>query len=318
MPHANARLTVHGRRLLVARVKAGHRPAEVGKQIGVSRQTVHKWVARHRAQGDAGLVDRTSRPRTCPGRTPPAVEQRILAARAREHAGPVGLAGILGLPASTIGAVLRRHGVPRLDDIDRVTGQPVRQRASDRRYERSRPGELLHVDVKKLGRIPPGGGWRVHGRTADTTHQQMGWEYLHVAVDDHSRLVYAALLPDEKGPTCAQFLHAACSWFRDHGVTVERVLTDNAKSYRVSRDWAAVCAALGVRRWFIKPRCPWTNGKAERFNRTAQTEWAYARPWDSNEARAQALAPFLHRYNTRRGHTALGGRPPASRLPAPA
>jgi transposase InsO family protein len=303
--------------LAARRVEQGHKPGEVAKQLGVSRQTVYKWVRRHREEGVAGLIDRSSRPRRSPTRTPLATELRIVQARLDMHAGPAVLAGLLQLPASTIGAVLRRWQVPHLGQVDRLTGEIVRQRATDVRYERDRPGELLHVDVKKLGRVPDGGGWRVHGRGIDDHRQRRGWDFVHVAVDDHTRIAYAEVLPDEKGSTCAGFLHRAAQWFRDvHGVTIERVLTDNARNYRDSHDWAAVCTALQIKRRFIKPRCPWTNGKAERFNRTLQNEWAYAVAWLSNDQRTAALTGFLDRYNTQRGHSAAGGRPPISRLAA--
>jgi transposase InsO family protein len=315
--HANARLTQYARLLAARRVEQGHKPGEVAKQLGVSRQTVYKWVRRLREEGPAGLVDRSSRPKSSPTRTSHAVELRIVTARVEEHAGPRVLAGLLELPASTIGAVIRRWQLPRLADLDRLTGEIVRSRATDVRYERDRPGELLHVDVKKLGKVPPGGGWRAHGRSEAVRGRGLGWDYVHVAVDDRSRIAYAEVLPDEKGPTCAAFLHRAATWLHEqHGVTVERVLTDNAKVYRFGLDWAAVCTALQIRRRFTKPRCPWTNGKAERFNRTLQTEWAYAHPWTSNQDRTAALTDFLDRYNTRRGHSALGGRPPISRLAA--
>ena len=317
MSHANARLTEYARLLAVRRVEQGHKPGEVAKQLGVSRQTIYKWVRRHREEGVGGLVDRSSRPHRSPGRTPLEVELRVVRTRLEEHAGPAALAGLLGLPASTIGAVLRRWQLPHLGQVDRITGEIVRRRATDVRYERDRPGELLHVDVKKLGRVPDGGGWRAHGRSEQVKHRGIGWDFVHVAVDDRTRIAYAEVLSDEKGPTCAAFLHRAAAWFwHRHGVIVERVLTDNAKSYRLSHDWAAVCTALQIRRRFTKPRCPWTNGKAERFNRTLQNEWAYAKAWLSNDQRTAALTDFLDRYNTRRGHSALGGRPPISRLAA--
>jgi len=308
---------VHGRLLAVQRVAQGHKPGEVAKQLGVSRPTIYKWVRRYREEGLAGLRDRSSRPHRSPGRTPLPVELGIVRARLDHHAGPTALAGLLGLPASTIGAVIRRWQLPRLGEVDRITGEIIRSRATDVRYERDRPGELLHVDVKKLGRVPDGGGWRVHGRGIDDQKQRRGWDFVHVAVDDRTRIAYAEVLPDEKGTTCAEFLYRAARWFHDvHGVTIERVLTDNAKSYRLSRDWAAVCTALQIKRRFIKPRCPWTNGKAERFNRTLQNEWAYAVAWLSNDQRTAALTDFLDRYNTQRGHSAAGGRPPISRLAA--
>jgi len=315
--HANARTTLYARKLLVDRVLAGHRPSEVAKQLGVSRQTVYKWVRRFRVEGAAGLRDRSSRP-LHPGRVSSSdAVTAICHARLSEHAGPVRLAALLGLPASTIGAVLRRSGMPRLADVDRLTGELLRARKhSDQRYEHDRPGSLLHVDVKKLGKIPDGGGWRVHGRTIDVGHRGLGWDYVHVAIDDHTRLAYAEVLPDETGPTCAAFLHRAVAWFRSHGVVVRRLLTDNAKAYRVERTWTAVCSALQLKRRFTKPGHPWTNGKAERFNRTLQTEWAYATAWTSNDERTTALEAYLRTYNTVRGHSALGGNPPISRLAA--
>jgi len=315
--HANARTTVYARRLIVARVRAGHRPGEVAKQLGVSRQTVYKWVRRWRAEGEAGLLDRSSRPHRMPRRTAPERVAEIIAARRVHHAGPVRLAAILGLAASTIGAVLARAGMPRLAEVDRLTGELLRgRRHSQRRYEREQPGELLHVDVKKLGRVPAGGGWRVHGRREEVRGRGIGFDYVHVAIDDHSRLAYAEVLPDERVSTCAGFLTRAAAWFAKHGVTIRRVLTDNAKSYRVGKAWIAVCAQLGIARRFIQPGRPWTNGKAERFNRTLQTEWAYATAWVSNGQRTSALDGWLTHYNTARSHSALGGRPPVSRLTA--
>ncbi len=317
MSHANARLTQHGRRLVAQRVLAGHKPGEVAKQLGVSRQTGYKWVRRYELEGQAGLADRSSRPHRSPRRTSPKLTRRITRARVREFAGPVALSGLLGIPASTIGDVLRREGLPPLAHLDRVTGEVIRgKKYSQVRYEHRDPGSLLHGDVKKLGKIPKGGGWRVHGRSTQTQGRGGGWDFVHVAIDDRTRVAYCELLPDEKGPTCAEFLHRAAKWFHDqHGVTIRRVLTDNAKTYRLSADWIAVCQALQIKRRFTKPHCPWTNGKAERFNRTLQTEWAYSRSWTYNHQRARALDNYLRRYNTRRGHSALGGRPPISRMP---
>jgi transposase InsO family protein len=314
--HANARTTVFARRLIVERCLGGWPAARVAEQLGISRATVHKWVRRYREDGWAGLVDRPSRPRTCPTRTPAVVEAKILALRAAVHRGPVFLAGELGLVASTVGRVLRRHGVPALSAIDSITGAPVRRRHSGVRYERRSPGELLHVDVKKLGRVPDGGGWRLHGRSEAVRGRGVGYDYLHVAIDDHTRLAYIEALPDERDLTCAGFLHRAVEWFRGRGVIVARVLTDNAKVYRIGGCWRAVCIAWGIRRRFTKPGCPWTNGKAERLNRTLLTEFAYARPWLSNTDRLAALDSWVHHYNTRRAHSALGGRPPITRLAA--
>jgi transposase InsO family protein len=320
LSHANARTNEYGRHLAVQRYLAGHKVRDIAGQLGISRTTVYKWIGRFHAEGWGGLADRSSRPRRSPRRTPLDIELLILQARMHLHSGPVQLAGELELPASTIGAVLRRWQVPHLVDLDRISGELLRSRATDERYEHPRPGDLLHVDVKKLGRIPDGGGWRLDGPDGDrrlSRHKKSGFEFIHVAIDDHSRVAYAEIHPDEKARTCAAFLHRAVQWFRDrHQVTIRRVLTDNAQVYRRSTDWAAVCQALQIKRRFIKPGCPWTNGKAERFNRTLLTDWAYAQPWTCNGQRTAAFDVFLTRYNTRRRHTAAGGRPPITRLAA--
>ena len=320
MSHRNARTTVHARRLMVERHLAGWPQARIAEQLGVSRQTVSKWIARFRAEGWAGLEDRSSRPHTIANRTDPLVEAQILVVRANLRRGAVYLAGQLDLPASTVGRVLARHHVPALSAIDPITGTQVRRRHCGIRYERPHPGDLLHIDVKKLGRVPDGGGWRLHGRREEVRGRKVhgggiGYDYLHVAVDDHSRVAYIEALPDERDLTCAGFLHRAVAWFREQGVRVLRILTDNAKVYRVGGHWRAVCVALGLRRRFTKPGCPWTNGKAERLNRTLLTEFAYAQPWLSNTDRA-ALDSWVDDYNTRRAHSALGGRPPITRLAA--
>lgn len=316
MAHPNARTTVYARTLIVERHLAGWPQARIAEQLGVSRATVSKWINRYRTEGWDGLRDRSCRPHTCPTRTAPAVEAQILALRAHEHRGAVYLAGELGLVASTVGRVLARHQVPHLAAIDPITGAEVRRRHSGIRYEHPRPGDMLHIDVKKLGRVPDGGGWRLHGRREDVRGRGIGYDYLHVAIDDHSRVAYVEALPDERDATCAGFLYRAITWFRDRDVPIMRVLTDNAKVYRVGGDWRAVCVALGIRRRFTKPGCPWTNGKAERFNRTILTEFAYARPWLSNTDRLAALDRWVDRYNTRRAHSAIGGRPPITRLTA--
>jgi transposase InsO family protein len=316
MAHRNARTTVYARRLMVQRHLAGWPQSRIAEQLRVSRATVSKWIGRYLAEGEAGLEDRSCRPHTTPTRTDPATEAQILALREQEHRGAVYLAGELGLVASTVGRVLARHHVPHLAAIDPITGEPVRHRHSGIRYEHPRPGDLLHVDVKKLGRVPDGGGWRLHGRREEVRGRGIGYDYLHVAVDDHSRVAYVEALPDERDATCAGFLHRAVTWFRERGVVVLRVLTDNAKVYRVGHNWRAVCVGLGIRRRFTKPGCPWTNGKVERLNRTLLSEFAYARPWLSNHDRLAALDSWVDRYNTRRAHSALGGRPPATRLAA--
>ena len=323
MSHANARTNLFARRLIVERVAAGWPPAHVAEQLGVSRSTVYKWLRRYAEGGDAALADRSSRPFRMPQQTSTRVEQQVLAARRRRKRGAVVLAAELGLNPSTVGRILARHEVPHLSAIDPITGESVRSsRRSANRYEHRTPGSLIHVDVKKLGRIPAGGGWRLHGRDAAVSianrHKKIriGYDYIHTAIDDYTRMAYSEVLPDEKDATCAGFLHRALAWFATHGVRVRRLLTDNALVYRRGNNWAWVCVAWQLKRRFIRPGCPWTNGKAERFNRTLLNEWAYTRAWSSNSLRTRGLDRFLRRYNTQRGHSALGGKPPISRLAA--
>ncbi|GHD95977.1 IS481 family transposase [Streptomyces naganishii JCM 4654] len=286
MSHRNARLTVHGRRLLVERVRSGRPVAHVAAEMGISRATAHKWLRRWRAEGESGLHDRSSRPHRTPHRTAAAVEDRICRLRQDRKLGPARIGPILGLPASTVHRVLTRHGLNRLVFLDRPTGQVIR------RYERSRSGELVHVDVKKLGRIPDGGGWRVHGRAACPDRRRTtGFDYIHSAVDDHSRLAYSEVLSDEKATTCAAFLARAAAFFATHGIDrIERVLTDNAWPYRKSFAWRQALADLGAAGKLTRIYRPQTNGKVERFNRTLLDEWAYLRPYTSNDERTAALA----------------------------
>ncbi|MGW4979707.1 IS481 family transposase [Streptomyces mirabilis] len=314
MSHRNARLTVRGRRLLVERVCSGRPVAHVAAEMGISRATAHKWIRRWRSEGEAGLIDRSSRPRTTPHRTPAPVETRVCELRQARKLGPARIGPILGLPASTVYRILTRHGLHRLAHLDRPTGQIIR------RYERDRPGELLHVDVKKLGRIPDGGGHKALGRQAGrATRADMGFDYVHSAVDDHSRLAYSEIHPDEKAATCAGFLRRAAAFFATTGIDrVERVLTDNAWVYRKSSAWRQALADLGASGKLTRIYRPQTNGKVERFNRTLLDEWAYLRPYTSNNERTAALADFLHTYNHHRCHTALGGQPPISRVNNPA
>jgi transposase InsO family protein len=318
MAHANARLTVHGRMLLVQRVLAGYRPADAAHQLGCSRATAYKWLRRFGQEGPSGLADRPSRPHRCPHRTPVALEQRILEARRTHRRGADWLGAELGVAASTVGRVIRRHAMPLLCDLDALTGAPVRRGPTTRvRYERARPGELIHIDVKKLGRIRDGGGWRARGRAAaPSARGALGYDYIHSAVDDHSRLAYSEIHPDERGGTCAGFLARAAGFFACHGITqIQEVMSDNAFSYRLSADFQAALVDLGARHLLIRPHRPWQNGKLERFNRTLLTEWAYSRVFTSNAERAGCLASFLEHYNTRRRHSSLKGLPPISRLP---
>lgn len=318
MAHANARLNVHGRRLLVRRVIVQGRPvAHVAKELGVSRQCAHRWVARFRAEGEAGLADRSSRPHRCPRRTPADIEARVLALRSQQRRGQDWIGPELGVPARTVSAILRRHQVPYLRECDPLTGELIRtSKATAIRYERSTPGDLVHVDVKKVGRIPAGGGWKAHGRGQRPSDKRgVGYDYVHAAVDDHSRLAYAEILPDEQGPTCAGFLTRAGTFFAAHGITIRQVISDNALNYTRSRDFKAAIADLGADHLTIRAHCPWQNGKVcERFNRTLQVEWAYRQVFDTNDERTAALDPWLAFYNTERRHSALGGQPPITRL----
>jgi transposase len=230
--HRNARLTPHGRRLLVERIQAGYPVAHVAKAMGVSRQCAHRWINRFNEAGAEGLEDRSSRPHSCPNQTSPDVEDKVLAARRERRCGPDQLTHEVGVPARTITRILRRNGVPRLHDCDPLTGELIRaSKTTAIRYERDRPGELVHMDVKKLGRIPPGGGWKAHGRQMGSTSQRkktkIGFDYIHSIVDDHSRLAYSEIHDDEKGETCAGFFERAIDFYADHGITTERVMTDN-------------------------------------------------------------------------------------------
>jgi transposase InsO family protein len=320
MAHANARLTVHGRRLIVQRHQQGWRQAHIADAMGVSRKCVKTWIERYAAEGEDGLRDRSSRPHSTPTRTPSAVEERVIALRAQERRGQDWLGPELGLPARTVSRILRRHRVPYLRECDPMTGELIRSsKATATRYERDRPGELVHMDVKKLGRIHDGGGWKANGpehrQTAAQKRARIGYDYIHSLVDDHSRFAYSEILADEKGPTCAAFLLRAADAFARAGIlSIERVITDNHMSYKRSNDMRDAVTAIGARHLFIKPHCPWQNGKVERFNRTLATEWAYRQPFTSNEQRATAFAPWLDYYNTDRRHSALGGLPPISRL----
>ena len=318
MSHRNARLTLHGRRLIIRRHRAGWKQSHIAEAMGVSRKCVKTWIDRYAAEGEAGLADRSSRPHRIPRRTPPEVEQQVLTARQEHRRGPDWIGAEVGVAPRTAARILRRHRMPYLRELDPMTGEVIRAaKTTAVRYERDRPGELAHMDVKKLGRIPDGGGWRAHGRAATSTSRDRtgatGFDYVHSLVDDHSRLAYSEVLPDEKGPTCAAFLRRGAAYFAGHGIGhIQRIMTDNAWAYRWSL--RAVCAELGIRQKFIKPHCPWQNGKVERLNRTLATEWAYRQTYTSNTHRTAALAPWLDYYNTRRRHSALGGQPPISRL----
>ncbi|MFI7284109.1 IS481 family transposase [Micromonospora chersina] len=322
MPHANAPLTERGRLRLARCVVDDHWPLRrAAERFQVSVNTAKRWADRYRAEGVAGRTDRSSRPHRSPNRTRPAVERKVLHLRVKKRWGPARIAGRLDIPASTCHAILRRAGVARLAHLDRGTGCPVR------RYEHANPGDLVHVDVKKLGNIPDGGGWRTQGRrrgklnrTATPGHTtdrwggaRLGYAFLHTALDDHSRLAYTEILSDETRETATAFWQRAQAWFAAHGITVRRVITDNGNCYR-SRLWRETLTSAGISVKKTRPYRPQTNGKVERFHRTLADEWAYAKPYSSETARRAALPAWLHHYNNHRSHTALGG-PPASRVP---
>jgi transposase InsO family protein len=305
--HPKAVLTPIGRLTLVDRIAHGRPAAHVASEMGVSRATAYKWWHRYVQEGEAGLHDRSSRPLHSPRRTPARVERQIEALRRRTKLGPIRIGVRLDMPASTVHRVLVRQHLNRVSWMDRPTGRVIR------RYEHEHPGDLVHVDVKKLGRIPPGGGWRVHGRLGHD-HTGVGYDYIHSAVDDHSRLAYSEICGDERGPTAAAFWSRAIAFFAAHGVVVQRVLTDNAWAYRKSIPFRDAVRVSGAVQRFTQPWHPQTNGKVERFNRTLLEEWAYVRPYDSNQQRTQALTDWLHTYNHHRAHTSLGQLPPISRL----
>lgn len=309
MLHANAKLTVLGRRDLVE-VCSSVGQAEAARMFRVSRATVAKWWGRYLADPDGDwFVDRSSRPRSCPHQTPPEVEAEIIAHRRVHQLGPARIGYRLGVPASTVWKVLRRHGLNQLARMDRVTGRVVR------RYEKDTPGELIHVDTKQIAAISVGGGWRVYGldgtlKRNRARKSRAGYQHVHSAVDDHSRLAYTEILPDTKAETCAAFWRRARAFYQSQGITITAVMTDNWSGY-TSRVFTE--ALEDIKHVRIRPYRPQTNGKVERFNRTLIDEWAYARIYTSNNDRAQALADWTHIYNHHRGHTAIGG-PPITRV----
>ncbi|WP_409472875.1 IS481 family transposase [Streptomyces sp. HC307] len=310
MPHRNAPLTETGRlRLARCVVDDGWPLRRAAERFQVSPTTAQRWANRYRQYGEAGMADRSSRPNRSPRRTPARTERRIVKVRVLRRWGPARIAHMLHLNPATVHRVLARYGLARLTHLDRATGRVIR------RYERDKPGELVHVDIKKLGNIPDGGGHKVLGRQAGRkTRSNAGYSYLHTAVDDHSRLAYSEIHSDEKKETATGFWTRAHAFFAQAGITVERVLTDNGSCYR-SRDWRDLLAAAGLAHKRTRPYRPQTNGKVERFNRTLLDEWAYARPYRSEQERRDAFPRWLHTYNHHRGHTALKGQPPASRVP---
>lgn len=324
MSHANAALTPRARlRLACLVVDQGWTYTAAAKMFMVAPRTAKKWADRYRNEGPAGMADRSSRPRHSPNKTPESVMRRIVALRCRLRLGPVQIAGHTGIPASTVHAVLVRCRINRLSHLDRVTGEPIR------RYEHHYPGSLIHIDITKFGNIPDGGGHRFvgraqgnHNRTA-TAHRtgdrdrhhgaRLGTGYVHTVIDDHSRTAYAEIRTDQTAATAIDVLRHATTWFTDHGVTIERVLTDNGSCYR-SHAWRDACTDLGITPKHTRPYRPQTNGKIERFHRTLADGWAYARYYPTETARRTALPHWLHFYNHHRPHTAIAGQPPITRL----
>jgi transposase InsO family protein len=304
--HPNARLTPFARELLVDRVRRLGWPIQDAAQAaGVSLRTVYRWLARERQEGRAGLQDRPSRPRRIPHRTGCHRAERIERLR-RRRLTAAQIAARLAMPRSTVAAVLKRRGLERLS---RLTPKPAAVR-----YERKCPGELLHLDVKKLGRFRRV-GHRITGDRARNS-RRAGWEFVHVCVDDHSRLAYVETLADERGDTTTAFLRRAVRWFRRQGIRAERVMTDNGSGY-LAHAFADACREFGLRHLRTRPYTPRTNGKAERFIQTLLREWAYARPYRTSNQRTKRLVPWLRYYNRQRPHSALRGLPPHSRIRSP-
>jgi transposase InsO family protein len=320
--HRNAPLSETGRlRLARCVVEEGWPLRRAAERFQVSVTTASRWAGRYRQLGAAGMVDRSSRPHHSPNRTRRRTEKRILGLRVERRWGPARIGYLLGIHPSTVHRVLSRYGVAKLRWLDRSTGQVIR------RMESERCGDLVHVDVKKLGKIPDGGGWRMLGRSVGNRNAQAdksrgaskrnrklvgGYHFIHTAIDAHSRLAYSELLADERKETAAAFWSRANSWFTERGITVRKVLTDNGSCYR-SHVFADALGDIQHRR--TRPYRPQTNGKVERFHRTLADEWAYARLYTSDAERCTEYTPWLHTYNHHRGHTALGGQPPATRVP---
>jgi transposase InsO family protein len=307
--HPNASLTPRGRLgMALVVVDEGWSATATAERFQVDPKTVRKWVARYRAEGAAGLQDRSSRPRRSPQRVSRRKRRQVCRVRRQYRRGPARIAAEVGLSSSTVHRILVGAGLNRLDRGDRATNrEPVR------RYQKDRPGELVHVDVKKLARIPDGGGWRAHGWGNVARRHGTGYTFLHSAIDDRTRLVYTETHNDEKGETAAGFWCRAVAWYQTRGVIVERVLTDNGGCYR-SGAWAEACANTGVRHSRTRPYRPQTNGKVERFHRILVEEWAYIRPWRSETERLEGLAGFLHFYNQHRSHGSLNWQPPTTAL----
>lgn len=300
--HANAPFTPTGRRILCERIEKGRPIAHVAAEMGISRQSASKWWNRYVDEGEAGLVDRRSVPHRSPRRLPQRTERRIIGLRINRRWGPARIAGHLRLVASTVWRVLVRFGLSRLRHLDPSSGRVIR------RYEKAVPGELIHVDVKKFGKIPTGGGWRTRGRQHAGPRQKVGYTYLHSAVDDHTRLAYSEFLSDETANTAICFMHRAVQWFNRLGVLIQEIMTDNGSPY-VSYLWADTLESVDIDHIRTRPYRPQTNGKVERYQRTLAAEFAYANEWRTDQQRTDALNAWLHEYNHDRYHTAIDGSP---------
>ena len=308
--HPNAPLTPEGRRRMIGCVlERGWTIEATAERFQVDAKTVRKWRDRFLAEGDEGLLDRSSRPHRSPNRTPRALRRRVIRLRLKRRWGADHLGHVVGLAASTVQGILAAAGVGRLDRGDRATGrQPVR------RYERENPGDLVHVDVKKLAGIPDGGGWRIRGRGypgEGIIARQAGYRYIHTAIDDRTRIAYSEIHDNEQATTAAGFWRRAAAWYQKIGINCERVITDNGSCYR-SGLWHRACQTTGTTVKKTRPYRPQTNGKVERFHRILVEEWAYIRPWDSETERTQAYDGFIHFYNHHRAHGALGWATPTS------
>ena len=306
--HKNARTTPYSRAEIVRRVTLlRETPRAVATALGVSERTVAKWLARYRAEGEAGLADRSSRPHVMPGATPSGVIEQIVALRRQRLCGKQ-IAKLLGVSPATVSRVLRKARLSRMRDLD--PPEPVR------RYERAHPGELIHIDIKKLGRFERVGHRITGNRHGQSNSRGVGWEFVHVCIDDASRIAFSQVLPDEKKESAIAFLHAAIAYYKSLGIAVTRVMTDNGSCYK-SFAFKDACIALSLQHIRTKPYTPKTNGKAERFIQTSLREWAYAREYPTSEHRKQALDPWLHNYNWHRPHGSLKSMPPISRLDQP-
>jgi len=303
--HKNAPLTPKGREMMVRAVMdRGLSRAAAARQFNTTPKTVAKWIDRFEAEGVEGLRDRSSRPLSSPSQATPAVCATVEALRRRRHTGEQ-IAAEVGVSPATVSRILRRLGLNRLSAIE--PAEPVR------RYERAAPGEIVHIDIKKLGKFNRIGHRITGDRTGQSNTRGVGWEYVHLAIDDHSRLAYSEILPDEKRASCLRFLFNALRFFRSFGVKVQRVMTDNGASFRSFR-YAKALRRLRIKHLRTRPYTPRTNGKAERFVQTSLREWAYACAYNSSDERAAELPVWLHRYNWHRPHGSLGSKPPISRL----